>query len=61
MAAEVVLTADEARAFSSLLSRASEKLVGYEERTHPDRTFAEELEAAADDLARRLAQTGQSG
>jgi len=61
MAAEVVLTADEARAFSSLLSRASEKLVGYEELSHPDRTFAEELEAAADDLARRLAQAGQSG
>ncbi len=58
MAAEVVLTADEARAFSSLLRRASEKLVGYEEQTHPDRTFAEELQAAGDDLASRLAQAG---
>ncbi len=58
MATDVVLTADEARAFSSLLSRASEKLVGYEEQAHPDRTFAEELRAAADDLAQRLAQAG---
>ena len=54
MAADVVLTEDEARAFSSLLARASEKLVGYEESAHPDRTFAEELRAAADDLSQRL-------
>jgi hypothetical protein len=56
MTTDVVLTADEARAFSSLLARASEKLGGYEESAHPERTFAEELRAAADDLSQRLAK-----
>lgn len=55
MAAEVVLTEAEVLAFSSLLSRVSERLAAYEEQTHQDKRHAEELQAAADDLLRRLA------
>ena len=34
MAAQVTLTEPEVRAFSSLLSRVSERLATYEEQTH---------------------------
>jgi hypothetical protein len=54
MAAQVTLTADEVRSFSSLLSRVSERLATYEQQTHQDRRHAEELQSAADDLLRRL-------
>ena len=54
MAAQVTLSANEVRAFSSLLTRVSERLATYEEQTHQDRRHAEELRAAADDLVRRL-------
>jgi hypothetical protein len=60
MAAEVTLTADEVRNFSSLLSRVSERLATYEEQTHQDKHHAEELKAAADDLLRRLEAGGDS-
>jgi hypothetical protein len=54
MASQVTLSADEARSFSSLLSRVSDRLGAYEQQTHQDRRYAEELRAAADDLLRRL-------
>jgi len=56
MAAQVTLTADEVRNFSSLLGRVSDRLASYEEQTHADRHHAEELKAIADDLLRRLEQ-----
>jgi hypothetical protein len=55
MAAQVVLSEEEARAFASLLQRVSERLATYEEQTHQDRRHAEELRATADDLLSRLA------
>jgi hypothetical protein len=54
MATEVKLTEDEVRAFSSLLSRVSDRLGTYEEQTQQDMRYAEELKAAADDLLSRL-------
>jgi hypothetical protein len=54
MAGQVVLSEDEVRTFSSLLSRVSERLATYEEQTHQDRHHAEELRAAAEDLLNRL-------
>jgi hypothetical protein len=54
MPAQVTLTEEEARAFSSLLRRASDRLETYEEQTHQDRRLAEEIRAAADDLVNRL-------
>ena len=59
MAGQVTLSADEVRNFSSLLSRVSERLATYEEQTHQDRHHAEELQAAADDLLRRLEESGR--
>ena len=56
MATEVTLSEPEVRAFSSLLSRVSERLATYEEQTHQDKRHAEELQAAADDLLGRLQQ-----
>jgi len=56
MAAQVTLTEPEVRAFSSLLSRVSERLATYEQQTHQDVRHAEELKAAADDLLSRLEQ-----
>ena len=56
MGAEVTLTEPEVRAFSSLLSRLSERLACYEQHTHQDVRHAEELKAAADDLLSRLEQ-----
>ena len=53
MADTITLTVEEVRAFASLLSRASERLDAYEEQTHQDRRFAEEIRAAADDLLAR--------
>jgi hypothetical protein len=56
MANQVTLTEAEVRAFSSLLSRVSQRLAAYEEQTHQDKRHAEELQAAADDLLGRLEQ-----
>ena len=56
MAAQVTLTEPEVRAFSSLLSRVSERLANYEQQTNQDVRYAEELKAAADDLLGRLEQ-----
>jgi hypothetical protein len=58
MAGQVVLNEDEVRAFASLLSRVSERLDAYENQTHQDRRHAEELQATADDLLRRLEEAG---
>ena len=56
MTTQVVLTEAEVRAFSSLLSRVSERLATYEEQTHQDRRYAEELQASAGDLLYRINQ-----
>ena len=53
MPAQVALTEAEARAFSSLLRRASDRLETYEEHTHQDRRLAE-IRIAADELVSRL-------
>ena len=53
---KTIRTEPEVRAFSSLLSRVSERLATYEEQTHQDERHAEELKAAADDLLSRLDQ-----
>jgi len=60
MTTQVVLTEAEVRAFSSLLNRVSERLAAYEEQTHQDRRYAEELQATADDLLNRLNQDSHS-
>ena len=54
MPAQVALTEAEARAFSSLLRRASDRLETYEEQTHQDRRLAEEIRIAVDELVSRL-------
>jgi hypothetical protein len=54
MAGQVTLTEEEARALSSLLDRASERLATYEEQTHQDRRLAEEIREAAGDLVNRI-------
>ncbi|HEU4489291.1 MAG TPA: hypothetical protein VFR74_00335 [Jiangellales bacterium] len=54
MSRQVVLNEDEVRAFASLLSRISQRLDTYEQQTHEDRQYAQELQAAADDLLHRL-------
>jgi hypothetical protein len=56
MGAQVTLTEPEVRAFSSLLSRVSERLANFEQQTHQDVRHAEELKAAADDLLSGLEQ-----
>jgi hypothetical protein len=56
MAKQVTLSEPEVRAFSSLLSRVSERLAAYEEQTHQDKRHAEELRATADELLARLEQ-----
>jgi hypothetical protein len=56
MAGQVTLTEQEARALSSLLGRASDRLEAYEEQTHQDRRLAEEIREAADDLVNRIGQ-----
>ena len=48
MAGQITLTEQEARALSSLLGRASDRLATYEEQTHQDRRLAEEIREAAD-------------
>ena len=53
MPAQVALTEAEARAFSSSLRRASDRLETYEEDTHQDRRLAE-IRIAADELVSRL-------
>jgi deoxyadenosine/deoxycytidine kinase len=54
MSRQVVLHEDEVRAFASLLSRISQRLDTYEQQTHEDRQYAQELQATADDLLHRL-------
>jgi hypothetical protein len=56
MSGQVTLTEQEARALSSLLDRASERLATYEEQTHQDRRLAEEIREAASDLGNRISQ-----
>jgi hypothetical protein len=48
----------EARALSSLLNRASDRLATYEEETHRDRRLAEEMREAAGDLVNRISHAG---
>jgi hypothetical protein len=54
MAGQITLTEQEARALSSLLDRAAERLATYEEQTHQDRRLAEEIREAAGDLVNRI-------
>src|SRR5215208_6231558 len=54
MAGQITLTDQEARALSSLLDRASDRLATYEEQTHQDRRLAEEIREAAGDLVNRI-------
>lgn len=61
MATQVMLTEAEVRAFSSLLGRVSDRLATYEEQTHQDLRYAEELRAAADDLLGRLGVQATAG
>ena len=56
MAGQITLTEQEARALSSLLDRASDRLATYEEQTHQDRRLAEEIREAAGDLVNRISQ-----
>jgi hypothetical protein len=58
MAGQITLTDQEARALSSLLERASDRLEAYEEQTHQDRRLAEEIREAAGDLVNRLNREG---
>ena len=54
MADRVTLTEAEVRAFSSLLTRVSDRLGTDEEQTNQDKRYAEELKEAANDLVSRL-------
>ena len=56
MAGQIMLTEQEARALSSLLDRASDRLATYEEQTHQDRRLAEEIREAPCDLVNRISQ-----
>jgi CBS domain-containing protein len=56
MADQITLTDQEARALSSLLERASDRLATYEEQTHQDRRLAEEIREAAGDLVNRISR-----
>jgi hypothetical protein len=60
MAGQITLTDQEARALSSLLGRASDRLATYEEQTHQDRRLAEEVREAAGELVSRISGGGSS-
>ena len=60
MAGQITLTDQEARALSSLLERASDRLATYEEQTHQDRRLAEEIREAAGDLVNRISRAGST-
>jgi hypothetical protein len=60
MAGQITLTEQEARALSSLLDRASNRLATYEEQTHQDRRLAEEIREAAGDLVNRIGREGST-
>jgi GrpB-like predicted nucleotidyltransferase (UPF0157 family) len=60
MAGQITLTEQEARALSSLLNRASDRLATYEEQTHQDRRLAEEIREAAGDLVNRISHAGST-
>ena len=62
MAGQITLTEQEARALSSLLDRASERLATYEEQTHQDRRLAEgEHPAAVVEGRNDFGEEGYSG
>ena len=56
MPGQITLTEQEARALSSLLDRASDRLATYEDQTHQDRRLAEEIREAAGDLVNRISR-----
>src|SRR4029453_5862423 len=58
MAGQITLTEQEARALSSLLDRASDRLATYEEQTHQDRRLAEEIREAAGDPVNPISRAG---
>ena len=60
MAGQITLSEQEARALSSLLDRASDRLATYEEQTHQDRRLAEEIREAAGDLVNRIGREGST-
>jgi hypothetical protein len=60
MAGQITLSEQEARALSSLLDRASDRLATYEEQTHQDRRLAEEIREAAGDLVNRISPEGST-
>jgi hypothetical protein len=60
MPGQITLTEQEARALSSLLDRASDRLATYEEQTHQDRRLAEEIREAASDLVNRIGPQGST-
>jgi hypothetical protein len=60
MPGQITLTEQEARALSSLLDRASDRLATYEEQTHQDRRLAEEIREAAGDLVNRISREGST-
>jgi hypothetical protein len=60
MPGQITLTEQEARALSSLLNRASERLATYEEQTHQDRRVGEEIRDAAGDLVSRIGHAGST-
>jgi hypothetical protein len=60
MPGQVTLTEQEARALSSLLNRASDRLATYEEQSHQDRRRAEEVREAAGDLVNRISDAGST-
>ena len=60
MAGQITLSEQEARALSSLLDRATDRLATYEEQTHQDRRLAEEIREAAGDLVNRISRAGST-
>jgi hypothetical protein len=60
MPGQITLTEQEARALSSLLDRASDRLATYEDQTHQDRRLAEEIREAAGDLVNRISREGST-
>ena len=59
MAGQITLTEQEARALSSLLDRASDRLATYEEQTHQNRRLAEEIREAAATWSSGSAERGR--
>jgi hypothetical protein len=57
---QVTLTEQEARAPSSQLDRASDRLATHEGQSHQDRRLAEEVREAAGDLVNRISDAGST-